>query len=147
MGRLVSYFAPDSTMTQETVCAYGALLLLCGFIQSAFNHHYHLVMSVLGIKIKASIISLLYRTSLRLTSASLMQLTSGKLVTLVSKDAAAFESAITFFHDMWIGIVQLFIVNYVMYQQIQEASFVGVALLIVLIPIQGMYNHNYNLNV
>lgn len=136
VGRLVSYFAPDSTMTQETVCIYGGLLLLSGFIQSAFDQHYQLMMAILGLKIKASIVSLLYRTSLRLTSASLMKLTSGKLVTLVNKDAGAFETAVSRFHDLWIGVIQLFIVNYVMYQQIQEASFVGVALLLVLIPVQ-----------
>lgn len=66
-----------------------------------------------------------------------MEMSSGKIVTLISKDVYAFDTAIMFGNDMWIGILQVTIMTVIMYNAIGVSTFVGVAFMVIIIPIQG----------
>lgn len=90
-------------------------------------------------KIRIGLCSLMYRKALKLSTASLVDVTNGKIVTLMTKDVALFDSAIVLAHDVWIGVIQVIIMTYVMYQHIGVSAIFGVGFLIVLIPIQCKY--------
>ncbi|XP_017777157.1 PREDICTED: probable multidrug resistance-associated protein lethal(2)03659 [Nicrophorus vespilloides] len=137
-GKLVSYFASESTMSINEAYIYGSIVIFCTFVQSIYTHSYMLSLTQLGLKVRTALSSLIYRKSLKLTSSSLISFSSGKIVTMVSKDVLVFESALIFAHDLWIGLIQVGFMTYIMYQKIKWAAILGISFLIFLIPFQIM---------
>lgn len=136
IGKLVSYFAINSTLTKFDAYFYATVVIVCTLFSSIYNHYYMLKMQELGLRIKVALCSLMYRKSLKLTTTSLINFTGGKIVTMISKDVLVFESALVFAHDLWIGFIQLFVMTFIMSKQIGVAAVIGVLVLVVLIPFQ-----------
>lgn len=65
-----------------------------------------------------------------------MEMSSGKIATLISKDVFSFDAALMFGHDIWIGVIQVTIMTYLMYNAIGISAFVGVAFMIAIVPLQ-----------
>lgn len=95
-----------------------------------------LLINQLGLRVRAGFCSLLYRKALRLSATSLGEITTGRIITLISKDVMMFDSAIMFGNDLWIGVIQTSIIGYMMYRQIGVSAIVGLAVFIAMIPLQ-----------
>lgn len=75
--------------------------------------------------------------ALRLSKTALGQTTVGQVVNLLSNDVNRFDICVIFLHYLWIGPLQTVIVTYFLWNQIGVSSVIGVAALLVFIPIQG----------
>lgn len=140
LGKLVRYFNPNQTdMTKAEAYWYATGVVVVTVLNVVYLHGYMFYIQQLGLKLRISVCSLLYRKSLKLSHTSLQKITNGNIVTLMSKDVYSFDSAIMFAHDMWIGVIQIIIMTYIMYEQIGIASIVGIAFLVALIPVQSKY--------
>lgn len=137
IGRVVSYFSPNSDMTRETAVCYTLALIVCIFANTTFLHNYMFAIQSLSFKMKIACCTLIYRKSLKLSSLAVSKTVSGQAVTLMTKDVLSFDLAIHFAHQMWIGTIQTIIVTLLMYQQIGVPAFAGISILIFLIPVQG----------
>lgn len=51
---------------------------------------------------------------------------------------------VVFFNYLWIGPIQTMVVTYFLWQEIGVSSIIGVALLLVTIPIQGLRYNFFN---
>lgn len=123
-------------MTLQEAYFYAAALVATFIIRDTYIHNCLLYIQQLGIKIRIATCSLIYRTTLKLSQTSIMEMSSGKIVTLISKDVYAFDSAIMFGNDLWIGVIQVGIMTYIMYRAIGISAVVGVAFMIIVIPVQ-----------
>ena len=75
---------------------------------------------------------------MRVPSSSLQGgATAGRVVTLMAKDVHAFDMALIFANDIWVGVVQLVIIATIMYMHIGVSSFVGLAALFLILPLQS----------
>lgn len=61
----------------------------------------------------------------------------GQVVNLLSNDVNRFDIAVIFLHYLWLGPLETIIVTYFLWQEIDWASCVGVAVLLLFIPLQG----------
>ncbi|GJQ66875.1 hypothetical protein Trydic_g7898 [Trypoxylus dichotomus] len=136
IGSVVSYFEKGSTMSKTD--AYIATFIVIGItvLQTIYNHAYMLYLQQMAQKIRIGLCSLIYRKALKLSTSSLIAVTNGKIVTLMTKDVALFDSAIVLAHDLWIGIIQVIVMTYVMYKHIGVSAIFGVGFLMLLIPLQ-----------
>lgn len=140
MGKLVSYFSPDSTMTKADAWFYACVTIGVNFIYFIYSHNYMLLINQLGLRVRAGFCSLLYRKALKLSANALGEVTTGKIITLISKDVMTFDSAIMFGNDLWIGVIQTSIIGYMMYRQIGVSAIVGLVVFIAMIPVQRKHH-------
>jgi ATP-binding cassette, subfamily C (CFTR/MRP), member 4 len=66
------------------------------------------------------------------------QTTAGQVVNLISNDVNRFDNAPIFFHYLWIGPLQTLLCAALMYQTMGWSVFVGIAILLLTIPLQGV---------
>ena len=72
-----------------------------------------------------------------MSRTALGETTVGQVVNLLSNDVNRFDVALIFLHYLWIGPVETVIVTYFMYEVFGWPTFLGVAFLLMHIPVQG----------
>jgi ATP-binding cassette subfamily C (CFTR/MRP) protein 4 len=70
---------------------------------------------------------------------ALGEATVGQVVNLMSNDVKRFDVAIIFLHYLWLGPLQTFVVTYFMWVEVGPSAAIGVASLLLFIPLQGDY--------
>lgn len=80
--------------------------------------------------------------ALRLNKTALGETTVGQVVNLLSNDVNRFDFVVIFLHYIWLGPLQTLVVTYFLWQEIGVSSIIGVAVLLMIIPLQGL-NKNY----
>lgn len=76
--------------------------------------------------------------ALKLSKTALGKTTAGQVVNLISNDVSRFDYCFIFFHMLWIGPLQTFIVTYLMWDLMGLSSLVGLSTLFLFIPFQGI---------
>nr|XP_023024510.1 probable multidrug resistance-associated protein lethal(2)03659 [Leptinotarsa decemlineata] len=134
---LIAYFQPgQTTLTKTDGYHYGALLIFARLSFRFFIHNYILWVQQLGLEVKTSFSSLLYRKALRITPTFLSKITLGNIVTLVTKDVHTFKDAIWILSDVSYAVIQVCIVSYLIFAKIGSTSFIGIGVLFLSIPVQ-----------
>lgn len=104
-GGIVRYYAnvdSGSSSTNEPYF-YAGGLILCSFLNVCCAHSLMLTQLNIGLKIRISACSLIYRKALRLSKTALVNTTSGQVVNLLSNDVGRFELITMFVHYLWVG--------------------------------------------
>ncbi|XP_073971785.1 ATP-binding cassette sub-family C member 4-like isoform X2 [Rhodnius prolixus] len=133
LGGLIDSFSGSGSLTSMQTQLYAGGLIACIFFTSLLLHTYHMNVVHIGMKIRVAISSLIYRKVLRLNFSRDENMSTGKIVTLLSNDAMRFDYAITFLHDLWIGPLQVIVVYYFLWELIGYSSFVGLVPVIIFI--------------
>ncbi|XP_063697681.1 probable multidrug resistance-associated protein lethal(2)03659 [Culicoides brevitarsis] len=135
IGGLVNYYSKvDGNINEAYLYAGG--IILCTALNLLIIHPFMLGQSHLGMKIRISAISMIYRKSLRLTKNALGNTTSGQVVNLLSNDVGRFDTSILFIHYLWISPLEILAVTIILYYQIEWSAFAGVGFLLGFMPIQ-----------
>ncbi|KAF9959717.1 hypothetical protein BGZ72_008964 [Mortierella alpina] len=108
--------------------------LLCSFCAAqAFQ-----VAMILGIEARTALIAMIYRKSLKLSSAAKQKSTAGEINNHMSVDSERWSEALVFM-PMLISIpIELIIAVWMLYLQISWSVFAGLATIVVLTPVQGI---------
>ncbi|KAK9745323.1 ABC transporter transmembrane region [Popillia japonica] len=133
---LVYYGKNVENITQQDALYYGLGFILCTIILTVYTHTYLLCLQEMGLKIRVALCSLIYRKCLQLRSAKISEISSGKTVTLVSKDVREFENFLITLQDACVGIVHIFVFTYLMYTYVGIAALISVAVMLLFIPFQ-----------
>lgn len=137
LGQLIAYYIPNqTTISEKEAYLYAGAVVLCSLLNVFVTHPYMMGALHLGMKLRVACCSLVYRKSLRLSKTALGQTTVGQVVNLLSNDVNRFDVALIFAHQLWIGPLETIIVAYLMYLQIGISAFIGVAFLLMFIPLQ-----------
>ncbi|KAJ3413134.1 hypothetical protein HDV05_008472 [Chytridiales sp. JEL 0842] len=113
-------------------------LFLLQILATLLLNNYFQASIVVGISLRTSLTTTIYRKSLRLTSAARQEFNSGRVINLVSTDANRIEMFTQFCHVIWTAPIQILIIIAFLISQIGWAAIVGISLLLVLTPVQGM---------
>jgi ATP-binding cassette subfamily C (CFTR/MRP) protein 4 len=62
---------------------------------------------------------------------------TGQAINLMSNDVYKFDWGLSFLHDLYSAPIKTILAGYFIYQQIGYAGIIGMALLLLFIPIQG----------
>lgn len=139
LGRLLSYFSSSgSAITETEAYLYATGVILCSGILIFVIHPYMMAILHMGMKMRVACCSLIYRKALRLSRTALGETTVGQAVNLLSNDVNRFDVAIIFLHYLWIGPLETIIIIYFMYQEVEISAIIGVAALLMFIPLQGI---------
>jgi len=118
LGELVTLL--ESNENSPQVYKFGSIMISCLFASCILGTQYDFKMNKLGLKIRGSLVALLYR---KLTSS----VNSGdNIINLFNTDVKKIKSLPNNFHQVWSLPLQIFFSLYLLYMQLGLVSFVGV---------------------
>ncbi|KAH8290983.1 hypothetical protein KR054_007655 [Drosophila jambulina] len=137
LGGLISYFAYGQTsVTKESAYLYAMGIVLCSLVTSLVFHPFMFHVFAVGTRVRVACAGLVYRKCLR-ASASSGEGLGALAISVMSIDLSQFDLTFYFFHDLWKGPVEACIFGYLMYRQVGWTSLIGIAFIVILIPLQA----------
>jgi ATP-binding cassette subfamily C (CFTR/MRP) protein 4 len=118
LGGIVRYYGNPNNSDPNTAYLYAGGLILCSFLNVICAHSLMLSNLNMGMKMRVSACSLIYRKSLRLSKSALLNTTSGQVVNLLSNDVGRFELIAMFCHYLWVGPVETIVIGVLMYREV-----------------------------
>ncbi|XP_011877743.1 PREDICTED: multidrug resistance-associated protein 4-like [Vollenhovia emeryi] len=150
---VISYFVTNSTTSYKTTIndavIYISSLTILLFISVLINHHALAFSQQIGIRIRISCSSLIYKKLLRLNKASMNEIDIGQIMNLLGNDVNCFDMVMRFLNFIWIMPIQVVIITSLMWQKIGISTLVGVGLqLTIALMVQGIFSWiNYKIKV
>ncbi|KAJ3129883.1 hypothetical protein HK098_007637 [Nowakowskiella sp. JEL0407] len=91
-----------------------------------------------AISIRTLITAAIYRKALKLSGAARQDFNIGKVMNVVSSDASRIEQFLGIIHLVWTAPLQLIVICAFLISQLGVAAVVGIALLLLFTPVQGI---------
>lgn len=117
LNLLVKYME-DPTEPRWHGYVYAAALFLSTFISSVFSTQFNYHVSIVGLKIRAALITTVYKKSLRISSVTMSRSTVGEIVNFMSTDTDRIVNFCPSFHAFWSLPVQTAVSLYLLYTQV-----------------------------
>ncbi|KAF8938141.1 multidrug resistance-associated protein 3 [Dissophora ornata] len=142
LGFIGSYATPDpQPVSLGIILAFG--MFFASLLNSFFMAQYFQASMNIGIEARTALIAMIYRKSLRLSSAAKQKSTAGEINNHMSVDAERWPDVASFL-AMYISIpYEMAIALWLLYQQIGWSVFVGLGTIIIMIPVQGVIARVY----
>lgn len=124
-----------------------ALGLFAGsFLGALLRNQFSYEVNKVTLMVRAAIISAIYRKALRVGSSSLARFTVGEIVNFMSTDTSRLVNFCLSFHEVWSLPFQFAITLYLLYQQVGVAFLAGLALALLLVPINKVIANRIMMN-
>ncbi|ORX59695.1 multi drug resistance-associated protein MRP [Hesseltinella vesiculosa] len=138
LGRLMLWVTSYTGPNPEP--AYRGILIAVGMFataicQTMFLHQYFHRCFMTGMRLRAALVTAIYRKTLMLSNASRQQSTVGEIVNHMSVDAQRLMDLCTYFHIVWSGPLQIVIALVMLHGTMGASIWAGVAILILTIPL------------
>ncbi|KAJ9588188.1 hypothetical protein L9F63_018452, partial [Diploptera punctata] len=139
LGRLIQFFGGSQkyNITLQEAYIFAGGIVLCSALNIFVIHPYMMAILHMGMKVRVACCSLIYRKALKMSLTALGESTAGQVVNLMANDVNRFDVAFVFFHYLWIGPIETLVVTYFMWQEVGVSAAIGVASLLLFIPLQG----------
>lgn len=134
LNQLVQFVEIKESNLKDGVM-YASLLFLSSLLGSFLNIHFTNMLNKFCLRIRTSLISLIYRKAVLIKLNELNKYSVGQIVNYMSIDNDSVVNAFPSFHSFWSLPFQLIITLYLLYLQIGLSFLVGVFFVIILIPI------------
>ncbi|KAF9095951.1 hypothetical protein BGX23_012309 [Mortierella sp. AD031] len=121
--------------------AYAVGLFLVTLFHGTMHHHYFFPTMRTGLWIRQSVISLMYRKCLALSTSS--SIATGTIVNLISNDVQPFENTTPFMLYAIIGPLEMIAVMYFLWNEIGVACLSGLLVFALLLPIQTYFSRHF----
>ncbi|XP_050302533.1 ATP-binding cassette sub-family C member 4-like [Anthonomus grandis grandis] len=136
-SKFVAYFQPgQNVITTMDAYKYAFALLGLQLFNVFYTNNFQQLITEYSIKVRTAVCSLIYRKALRLDSVAFSQMSIGKIVTLMSKDVFSIDSGVGFIKEIIIGLLQLAVASYLLYQRVGVSAFPALGVILVIIPLQ-----------
>ncbi|CAL9222685.1 unnamed protein product [Arabidopsis halleri] len=133
LNRLIKYLEKGSGSSVGYTLAIS--LGLISIFKSFLDTQYTFRLSKLKLKLRSSIMSVIYRKCLWVNTANRSGFSEGEIQTFMSVDADRIVNLCNSLHDMWSLPLQIGISLYLLYTQVKFAFLSGLAITILLIPV------------
>ncbi|XP_054264450.1 ATP-binding cassette sub-family C member 10 isoform X2 [Macrosteles quadrilineatus] len=134
LNKLVTFIETKSENVQDGYI-YAACLCAITLIGAFCNSHFSYLMAKVGLKIRASLVCIVYKKTLTLSTITLSNFSTGEINNFMSTDTDRIVNSCGSFHACWSIPFQIAVTLYLLYQQVGNAFLAGVVFAIVLIPI------------
>ena len=110
-------------------------LTLSTFAVSLCNAHFNLLINELKLKVRASLITSVYKHVISVSSLELNQFSTGEVINYMSTDVDRIVNFGPSLHAVWSLPFQLLVTIGLLYQQLGVSSLAGVGITILMIPL------------
>ncbi|KAG7036545.1 ABC transporter C family member 13 [Cucurbita argyrosperma subsp. argyrosperma] len=133
LNRLIRFLQQGSRTSDGYFLAIS--LGLTSIFKSFLDTQYTFHLSKLKLKLRSSIMTIIYQKCLSISLAERSQFSSGEIQTFMSVDTDRTVNLCNSFHDMWSLPLQIGVALYLLYVQVKFAFLSGIAITILLIPV------------
>ncbi|KAF9432868.1 hypothetical protein BGZ76_010220 [Entomortierella beljakovae] len=141
MGHVIRFFDHPDTPTSVGM-GYAIGLFLVTLFHGTMHHHYFFPTMRTGLWVRQSLISLMYRKCLTLSTSN--SIATGTIVNLISNDVQPFENATPFMLYAIIGPIEMIFVMYFLWMEIEEACLAGLLVFAILMPLQTYFSRHFS---
>ncbi|XP_043470122.1 ATP-binding cassette subfamily C member 4-like [Leptopilina heterotoma] len=138
ISKILQYFNGTSSMTKTEAYYWAGLFIILFVLRSSFFHLSVHSMFHLGMQIRVSCCSLIYRKVLRTSKSAEASSSAGKILNLLTNDVNSLDYAMPFFNYIWMSPIILILIAYITFIQTELSALSGIALYIIIIPLQGV---------
>ncbi|CAH1117973.1 unnamed protein product [Phaedon cochleariae] len=125
----------DKTRTMY-ICS--GVLIIVATIIVFFQHHTNKGLTVVGMKVRVAVSSLIYRKITKLNQTSLGETAAGQVVNILSNDVNRFDLVVLSLHSLWALPIQVALLTYFLWRQVQISCLAGIlSMIIICVPGQG----------
>ncbi|KAF4031150.1 ABC transporter [Phytophthora infestans] len=134
---IIAYLS-DPTAPLSKGLTYAAVIFAAGVVQSFALRQYFFYCYETGLQLRSAIVTAVFEKSLLLSAAARQQRTSGEITNLMSIDAQRLQDMTPYLHAVWYGAFQIVVSCVLLWQQIGVATFAGVAVILLVIPLMTL---------
>jgi ATP-binding cassette subfamily C (CFTR/MRP) protein 1 len=138
LNHLVRYFQGVEHLTTTGKAVLVALIFILPMTGSIFSSHSNAIFAHIGVQMRNVLITKIYRKSLKLSPSARQVSSTGQIVTMFSSDTAQIQRFLFFFNGIILALPTIGVCLYLIYQQLGPATFVGLALIVVTMPFNGV---------
>ncbi|KAG8710747.1 hypothetical protein FRC09_020949 [Ceratobasidium sp. 395] len=136
------YYArvPGAPKPRGAGYGFGLAIAIAGMqeVSSLCQNQYFFRAMTTGFMIRTSVISTIFRKSLRLSGRSRTKHSTGQITTMISADCTRLDMATGFFHIIWTGPIEIIIGIALLIHNLGYSALVGLGVLIFGIPVQAI---------
>nr|XP_045724533.1 ATP-binding cassette sub-family C member 4 [Mirounga angustirostris] len=140
LGKIINYFEnhdPTNSVALHEAYMYATVLTICTLILAILHHLYFYHVQCAGMRLRVAMCHMIYRKALRLSNVAMGKTTTGQIVNLLSNDVNKFDQVTIFLHFLWAGPLQAIAVTALLWMEIGISCLAGIAVLIILLPLQS----------
>ena len=123
LGLIISFVQSDDPDWKGYL--YTGLFAVVAFLSAISDSSYWYNLNLVGLRLRTTLASTIYKKSLKLSNSSRKTNTAGEIVNLVSVDSQKITDACLMVNMMWSCPLQVALAIYFLYQTIGVAVFVG----------------------
>ncbi|KAL6604391.1 hypothetical protein LY90DRAFT_663298 [Neocallimastix californiae] len=101
------------------------------------NYYTNLVNEV-GLSIRATLIGIIYRKTLKLSNKERQTIGDGQIINLVSSDTGRLQRLTGSLHYLWSAPIQLIAILFLLVRSLGVWSLIGFAIFVLVVPLQGV---------
>uniref|UniRef100_A0A336KSQ1 ABC-type glutathione-S-conjugate transporter n=1 Tax=Culicoides sonorensis TaxID=179676 RepID=A0A336KSQ1_CULSO len=135
LSLIISFVGSEEPLWKGMI--YAVALFAVAAIQTLILGQYFNRMTLVGLRIRTALIAAIYRKSLVISNAARKESTAGEIVNLMAVDAQRFMDLTTYLNMIWSAPLQISLSLYFLWQILGPSVLVGLAVMIVLIPINA----------
>ncbi|XP_048361642.1 ATP-binding cassette sub-family C member 2 [Sphaerodactylus townsendi] len=136
--KLMITFASDQEAYIWHGYLYALLLLLTALVQSICLQQYFHLCFTLGMSVRTSLMTAIYKKALTVSNATRKESTIGETVNLMSADAQRFMDFANFVHLLWSSPLQIALSIWFLWEELGLSMLAGIGVTVLLIPINAV---------
>ncbi|KAF1321108.1 Atp-binding protein, partial [Globisporangium splendens] len=134
---IIAYLSdPDAPLSEGL--AYAGVIFVSGVIQSFALRQYFFYCFETGMQFRSAIVTAVFNKSLVLSASARQKKTTGEITNLMSIDAQRLQELTPYLHGVWYAAFQIVVSCFLLWKQIGVATFAGVAVIVLLIPLMAV---------
>jgi len=133
LKEMLSYLGSKSTKPESYGQLVAMFLGLAGLLSSIAIHQQYAECNRVGVKIRAAIMGLVYRKSLRL---SRVKGGAGEVINILTGDVTKINDAVVNFHFLWSAFVEVTLILILSFYEIGISAFPALGFVLFLLPLQ-----------
>ncbi|ORX63492.1 hypothetical protein BCR32DRAFT_226999, partial [Anaeromyces robustus] len=136
---LLDHLSDKNSKTNESYkgWVYIIVIFLLQLFATIFINCYFKNTMEVGLSVRATVIGIIYRKTLKLSNKAKQTIGDGQIVNLVSTDSARLQRLLGNLHYLWSGPFQLVVILVLLIRSLGVWSLIGFTIFLVVIPLQG----------
>lgn len=136
--KLIIAFTADPAEPLWKGIFFAVLIFVISCVQTLSLSQYFYKMYVIGLWLRTSLISAIYRKSLRVSTTAKKEITTGEVVNLMSVDVQRIMEMTPYINMLWSAPLQIAGAIFFLWQQLGPSVLAGLLVMILLVPLNGM---------
>jgi hypothetical protein len=136
IGKMIKFIQDPENPPAYIGYEYAVGLFVGALIGAIGECQYFQGVMKVGLQVRQAMICSIFRHSMQLTNSSRKEKSGGEMSNLITSDCEILQMAVQYLHTLWSAPLRIILAVYMLYAQLGPPSLVGVAVLVVAIPLQ-----------